>query len=112
MGLLCLLRRKQRQVKTLVALTTLVLMGCANHPQHPPLYVKPAPKDSPVRVIVDCKYARQYTTELEVLIQNPNTINAEWQPRFYEMAGNQTSQQRLASAKVALWSIRTNCPGW
>ena len=87
-------------------------MGCANHPQQPPLYVKPAPKDSPVRVIVDCKYARQYTTELEALIQNPNTINAEWQPRFYEMAGNQTSQQRLASAKVALWSIRTNCPGW
>jgi hypothetical protein len=99
-------------VKTLVALAALVLMGCANHPQQPALYVKPAPKDSPVRVIVDCRYARQYTTELEVLIHNPELIHAEWQPRFYEMHGNQTPQQRLSSAKVALWSIRTDCPGW
>lgn len=99
-------------MKTLVLLAALVLVGCANRPQQPPLYVKPAPKDSPVRVIVDCRYARQYTTELEVLTQNPELINAEWQPRFYEMHGNQTPQQRLASAKVALWSIRTDCPGW
>ena len=63
-------------------------------------------------VSVDCRYAAAMSTDLEKIIANPSNSTRQWDNLFATIAGSQTNQQRISSAKVVLWSIRTNCPGF
>jgi hypothetical protein len=63
-------------------------------------------------VSVDCRYAAPMSIDLEKIIANPSNSTRHWDNLFATIAGNQTAQQRISSAKVILWSIRTNCPGF
>ena len=63
-------------------------------------------------VSVDCRYAAAMSTDLEKIIANPSNSTRQWDNLFATIAGSQTNQQRITSAKVVLWSIRTNCPGF
>jgi len=63
-------------------------------------------------VSVDCRYAAAMSMDLEKIIANPSNSTRQWDNLFATIAGSQTNQQRISSAKVVLWSIRTNCPGF
>lgn len=63
-------------------------------------------------VSVDCRYAAAMSSDLEKIIANPSNSTRQWDNLFATIAGSQTNQQRISSAKVVLWSIRTNCPGF
>ena len=63
-------------------------------------------------VSVDCRYAAAMSTDLEKIIANPSNSTRQWDNLFATIAGSQTNQQRISSAKVVLWSIRTHCPGF
>jgi hypothetical protein len=63
-------------------------------------------------VSVDCRYAAAMSIDLEKIIANPSNSTKQWDNLFATIAGSQTNQQRISSAKVVLWSIRTNCPGF
>lgn len=65
-----------------------------------------------VPVSVDCRYAAPMSADLEKIIIDPSTSTRQWDKLFATVAGSQTDQQRISSAKVVLWSIRTNCPGF
>ena len=63
-------------------------------------------------VSVDCRYAAAMSIDLEKIIANPSNSTRQWDNLFATIAGSQTNQQRISSAKVVLWSIRTNCQGF
>jgi hypothetical protein len=63
-------------------------------------------------ISVDCRYAAAMSIDLEKIIANPSNSTRQWDQLFATIAGSQTNQQRISSAKAILWSIRTNCPGF
>ena len=63
-------------------------------------------------ISVDCRYAAPMSADLEKIIADPSNSTRQWDKLFATIAGSQTDQQRISSAKVVLWSIRTNCPGF
>ena len=63
-------------------------------------------------ISVDCRYSAPMATDLEKIIADPSNSTRQWDKLFATIAGSQTDQQRISSAKVVLWSIRTNCPGF
>jgi hypothetical protein len=63
-------------------------------------------------ITIDCKYAAVMSRDLEKIIANPSITNRQWDNLFATVSGNQTDQQRLQSAKVVLWTIRTQCVGY
>lgn len=63
-------------------------------------------------ITVDCKYAAAMSRDLEQIIAKPSITNRQWDALFATVSGNQTDQQRLQSAKVVLWTIRTQCVGY
>jgi hypothetical protein len=63
-------------------------------------------------ISVDCRYAAPMSIDLEKIITNPSKSTKQWDNLFATISGNQTDKQRIQSAKVVLWSIRTNCPGF
>ena len=52
------------------------------------------------------------SADLEAIISNPQIENPTWQGTFATISGNQTAIQRTQSAKVVLWTIRTQCQGF
>lgn len=86
-------------------LLSLTLVGCASAP---PTQITTNPI-SPVHV--NCFYSAQMSAELEGIIANPANMSDRWEPSFSKLSGSTTIQQRVASAKTVLWSIRTRCPG-
>ena len=63
-------------------------------------------------ISVDCRYAAPMSQDLEKIIAKPSSASRQWNNLFATVAGNQTDQQRISSAKAILWSIRTNCLGF
>jgi hypothetical protein len=63
-------------------------------------------------ITIDCKYAALMSRDLEQIIAKPSISNRQWDALFATVSGNQTDQQRLQSAKVVLWTIRTQCVGY
>jgi hypothetical protein len=85
----------------------LLLTGCASA-QH-----NSTSANHPIQSLqVDCRYGAMMSAELETIIANPQTENATWQRTFATISGNQTAIQRIQSAKVVLWTIRTQCQGF
>ena len=88
-------------------LLVLLLSGCAStsynaaSPNHP---IQP--------LQVDCRYGNMMSADLEAIISNPQIENPTWQRIFATISGNQTAVQRTQSAKVVLWTIRTQCQGF
>lgn len=63
-------------------------------------------------ITIDCKYAAMMSRDLEQIIAKPSVTNKQWDALFATIAGNQTDQQRVQSAKEVLWTIRTQCVGY
>ena len=63
-------------------------------------------------VSIDCRYATHMTIDLERIIKDPSNSNSSWDRLFASVAGSQTDHQRVSSAKVILWTIRTQCVGY
>lgn len=61
---------------------------------------------------IDCRHAAAMSRDLEIIIANPSKSNRTWDELFATVAGNQTDQQRIQSAKTVLWTIRTQCVGY
>lgn len=60
-------------------------------------------------VAVDCAHASRMMGELEAIAAEPAKSNATWDSTLGWVGGVQNPQQRLASAKTMLWTIRTQC---
>jgi hypothetical protein len=61
---------------------------------------------------VDCRYGSMMTADLERIIANPQYEYPVWRRAFSDLAGHATPDQRVASAKAVLWTIRTQCKGF
>jgi len=61
---------------------------------------------------IDCRHAAAMSRDLEQIIAKPSVSNRQWDTLFATVAGNQTNQQRIQSAKEILWTIRTQCVGY
>ena len=92
--------------KILGILTIISLTGCASTSNQ---YVEVNPL-TPINV--DCRYAKEMATDLQRIVDNPNSTSIHWSGTFSGIYGNQTASQRQASAKTVLWTIRTRCPGY
>ncbi len=88
-------------------LLVLLLSGCAIA-QHNAA----SPNHAIQPLQVDCRYGHMMSADLEAIISNPQVENAIWQGTFATISGNQTAIQRTQSAKVVLWTIRTQCQGF
>lgn len=86
-------------MKTLVAL---LLVSSTTFAQQLPI--------SPITV--DCRYAIPMSNDLSKIIADPSNSNRAWDKLFATVLGSQTDQQRIQSAKVILWTIRTQCAGF
>ena len=87
----------------------ILLSGCASKAS---TIVYSASQNPIQPIYVDCTYASFISAELETIIANPYQNNPRWALKFSAVAGNDTPEQRMKSAKAILWSIRTNCPGF
>lgn len=67
---------------------------------------------APQPITVDCRYALQMQTDLEQIIARPTASNSVWDKTLSWVGGTGSPQQRLASAKTMLWTIRTQCRGY
>jgi PBP1b-binding outer membrane lipoprotein LpoB len=88
-------------------LLVLLLSGCATA-QHN----SASPNHAIQPLQVDCRYGNMMLADLEAIISNPQIENPTWQGTFATISGNQTAIQRTQSAKVVLWTIRTQCQGF
>lgn len=96
----------QMNAKWLIA-PALMLSGCAtteNFVSSPNLALS--------TMHVDCRYGAMMTADLERIIANPQFEYPVWRRAFSDVAGHATPDQRQASAKVVLWTIRTQCKGF
>jgi hypothetical protein len=64
------------------------------------------------QVTVDCAHASNMSGELEAIIAEPARTNTTWDSTLDWVGGVRSPQQRLASAKTLLWTIRTQCRGY
>ena len=88
-------------------LLVLLLSGCATAQ-----YNGASPNHAIQSLQVDCRYGHKMSADLEAIISNPQIENPTWQGIFATISGNQTAIQRTQSAKVVLWTIRTQCQGF
>ena len=96
-----------------VTIPAIILAGCASQQPQYTRYVAQSSPNQPIRSIgVDCRYAPNYYGELESIIANPLKSDTMWEETFATVHGTNTPQQRMASAKTVLWSVRTQCPGY
>ncbi len=96
-----------------ILLPLLFLTGCASVQPSKPQPDKLTSTSHPLMSIaVDCRYGAAMVNDLEYIIANPHFVNPVWQNTFATVAGSQTPQQRQASAKKVLWTIRTQCQGF
>jgi hypothetical protein len=95
-----------------IVLPLLLLSGCAGVQQRVPSEKLSSASHPLMSIAIDCRYGATMVTDLEYIIANPNFVNPIWQNTFATIAGNQTPQQRQASAKKVLWTIRTQCQGF
>lgn len=87
-----------------ILLATIVLSGCASNSQ-------PVASNPMHPIHLNCNNAHQYSADLQQVISNPNVSSGYWNNAFDKLSGRETHQQRIASAKTVLWTIRTRCPG-
>lgn len=88
----------------------LSLVGCA---ASQPVIKAPPQTYNPIRPIqVDCQFGLAMATQLEYIIASPGEENSFWDPTFNQIHGTANREQRKASAKYVLWSIRTKCQGY
>ncbi len=92
-------------MRKLLIICGIVLTGCSSVPTG----YSPQPIST---VQTDCRFASRMSADLETVIQNPHRDYPEWHRAFSALSGFGTAQQRTASAKTVLWSIRTNCRGF
>jgi PBP1b-binding outer membrane lipoprotein LpoB len=95
----------EQRMKSL--LLVLLLSGCATAQ-----YNGASPNHAIQTLQVDCRYGHKMVADLEAIISNPQIENPTWQGTFATISGNQTAIQRTQSAKVVLWTIRTQCQGF
>lgn len=88
-----------------LAVCALVLTGCATNAQN---YTS-SPNLGLSQLHVDCRYGSAMSADLERIINNPQFEYPVWKRVFSTIAGHETPDQRTASAKTVLWTIRTQC---
>jgi len=86
----------------------LALAGCATNSQN----FASSPNLGLSQMSVDCRFGPQMSADLERIIANPQYDYPVWRRAFGDIAGHATPEQRTASAKVVLWTIRTQCKGF
>lgn len=89
--------------KAIVLVMLAGLVGCSTantsaHAQNAPM----------LPLMINCSSVAKAIPQLEYAIANPNE-SSPLDPTFTKLVGMQSSNQRQASAKTVLWSIRTKC---
>ena len=91
----------------LLASCALLLSGCATTEN-----LTSSPNLALSQMHVDCRYGSMMSADLERIIKNPQYEYPVWRRAFGDLAGHATLEQRVASAKAVLWTIRTQCKGF